>query len=173
LLNIQDNLSERPIIVDYQGIFSQEVIMELGEVLSKEISSLESEPFCKRVFSIFIEMAQNVQYHSSRKSVSASGLGMVRIFRDHTGYYLETSNPVNESAQSELRQRVQEINQLNPLQLKEKCIQTRRFEKAVSGKGAGLGLIEIARWSGQPLSILFQKNQEGYLNFIFRVSVKP
>ncbi|HSV87178.1 MAG TPA: SiaB family protein kinase [Bacteroidales bacterium] len=170
--NIKENIPENSIILAYQGIFNQDSIMGLGEVLAKEMTLLVNKQFAGLVFSIFIEMAQNVMHYSFMRSLSGSGIGSICIYYEQKGYNLETINPIVPSAQSALLQRINEINKLSPDDLKRKCLQIRRFDKGLSGGGAGLGLIEIARRSANPLQAVFQNKNENSLDFILKVTLK-
>lgn len=164
---------EKSLIVAYKGIFSQEVILELGEVLARDIALLENEQFSRKVFGVFIELSQNLKNYSAKKDASGSGQGRLRVFRDQTLYYLETCNRITPSERVVLKGRIQEINLMKADRLKQKYNQIRMFGKSVPGKGAGLGLIDIARRTGNPIRATFRKINENNLELVLKVSLKP
>jgi hypothetical protein len=66
---------------------------------------------------------------------------------------------------------VNEINRMGAPELKSSYLLKRRQKVEKSNGGAGLGLMDIARRSGQPLGIGFLTEGEGKLRFYLRSEI--
>lgn len=163
------------VLVSFQGCFSQDLVVSLGELIREEIGRSYSPLMVNKVFGIYVEMAQNIMYYSlERKNGSPDlqpGKGNLILARLPQKLLLVTSNLVSTEGMSELTRRFKEINQMSQEEIKNIYLIKGRRLFGKDSAGAGLGLLEIARRSENPLSCGFLPEGKGKVRFFFRVLI--
>ncbi|WP_276354589.1 SiaB family protein kinase [Cohnella caldifontis] len=156
LLNVQKLLQDHGILICFSGRLSQQLIEEYGEAVK---SYLESENRPKNeifhIFSIFIEMTQNIKNYCTRISGSALGdqiaqSSIVTIGKDGQGSYICAGNLIEEEDLRELTGRIDALVRLNKDELK--AFYKDQLKKNDPQNGAGVGLIDMARKATSPLA---------------------
>ncbi|EMO76000.1 SiaB family protein kinase [Leptospira kirschneri] len=140
-------------IVSFKGRLSQEVLTEFGSMIR---TSLSAESKIKKIFAVFIELAQNMLHYSAeRKSLEdgrETGVGIIMVNEKSVGYNVSAGNLVlNEKIES-LKMKCEKINSMSRDELKTYYQKQLRSNRPEDSKGAGVGLIDIARKSDGPLS---------------------
>lgn len=166
--NIFSPGSNGQLLLAFNGDFSQDVIVSLGEVVRSEVAAGSNSVLAKRAFTVFVEMAQNVLHYSLERGAGGKGKGRFILLRGSDGFHLLTCNIIDAARMDYLRQRVGEINRMGPSELKSSYLSKRRQLIPEANGGAGLGLMDIARRSGKPLGIGFMTEGEGKLRFYLR-----
>ncbi len=162
--NIQGSTME----YTYRGSFTTKVT---DTILSLTESNLEQEnvekKIRKRVFFIIVEGLQNVTRHqSSSESDELAGYpGLFVVQYKPDGYYITTGNLIKSSREAEIKNLIDKINQLDKDELKKYSLEKLDEGEFSEKGGAGLGLIEIARKSGNNLTYAFEKINDDYSFF--------
>ncbi len=157
----------------FSGIMSQESIVGFGEVLRSELHQYHPLNIVNRVFAVYVEMSQNVLHYSmDRVHVGGRsiGKGTLLVLSHPNAYVLFTSNLVEESQKKTLQNRIESINKLNAEEIKNHYLTKRREMVESDSKGAGLGFIDIARRSENPLLVDFVPAGQG--KYLFCLSSK-
>jgi len=158
----------------YRGVFSQNItdgILSLTEAnLDKvgEISKIK-----KRVFTIMVEGLQNITRHqeTEEKSGDNNDAGIFLLQDINSRYYITTGNPILKSNIPALTVQLEKINSLNNEDLK-KYYKNVLNDNVISDKGgAGLGLIEMARKSGNKLVYDFVDLSKNYSYFYLNTEI--
>ncbi len=158
----------------YRGVFSQNItdgILSLTEAnLDKvgEISKIK-----KRVFTIMVEGLQNITRHqeTEEKSDDNNDAGIFLLQDINSRYYITTGNPILKSNIPALTVQLEKINSLNNEDLK-KYYKNVLNDNVISDKGgAGLGLIEMARKSGNKLVYDFVDLSKNYSYFYLNTEI--
>lgn len=151
----------------YRGRFSQEIT---DNILSLTETSLEkTEPSSrikKRVYSIMVECLQNITRHQEGTSDSTpDNYGIFVIQRKDERYYITTGNTINKNNIEPIKNLIDKINSLEKEELKSYYKEVLNSgELSVKG-GAGLGLIDMARKSGNKLIYYFKEINKGFSYF--------
>ena len=135
------------ILLSFKGALSQEILVDMGTLLKEQVSVRKK---IKKIFSVFVELAQNIMHYSREKEVIGSreiGIGML-VFTESRDYYNMISGNAIESKQAGIISgRIDTVNSLSDDALKAYFKQERTKNSSKESKGAGLGFIEIARKS--------------------------
>lgn len=166
----EDNLS-----YIYRGLFTQTItdsIISLAES-NLEITG-ESSKLKKRVFSIMVECLQNITRHQTvegevNEFVEIPGIFMIQ--RKDDGYFITSGNVIPNVATDRLRSQLEKINSLEQDALKEYYKQILEDGSISDRGGAGLGLIEMARKSGNKLTFDFSKVNEEISYFYLHTAI--
>ncbi len=151
----------------YRGKFTQQItdgILSLTETnLEKEE---ESPKIKKRVYAIMVECLQNITRHQDDTDDDApENYGLFVIQKQGSKYFITTGNLIEDENIDNIKGLIEKINGLEKDELKSyyKKVLT---EGTLSDKGgAGLGLIDMARKSGNKLRYEFKPISKGLSYF--------
>jgi len=153
---IRDKMMRKRLMFVYRGIVTNINSISLLMLLEKE---MEYSDFGfvgrKRLFMFVLESLQNISRHSNKEQHSI--MSLVTYSKTPEGYTVTTGNIMDKSHVPELRKRLREINKLNPEEVKTYYRQMLDASKISDKGGAGLGLIEMAKKTGNKLDFDFIK----------------
>lgn len=173
------------ILICFNGPISRTLIGEIGVALKDHIEasltaksltaqSLVSEPRSADmdVFSVYIEMSQNIRNYALAQSYDdLTASATVVIAATSAGHYAVSAGNIVESSDGEaLLQRIHGLSVLSKPELKA-LYKTQLRQPRSTGQGAGLGLIEIARRASQPLEPRLDPQPGGRSFFSLRVVI--
>ncbi|HNQ75245.1 MAG TPA: biofilm regulation protein kinase SiaB [Pseudothauera hydrothermalis] len=152
---LRELFTRNRILLCFNGPISRSLIEEIGNALKNYLQADNAQPSAAMdVFSIYIEMTQNIRHYAIKKGYGeADRSATIIVARDTAGAYLvQAGNMVEEADGKALAARVAELAALDKPALKAAYKeQLRRPRDEGASSGAGLGLIDIARKSSQPL----------------------
>lgn len=145
----------------YAGSFEDAVTTKAIRLSEHNIDKSEGLASLKKKSSFLMaECFQNVVRHNEGDKIShyhpaQQGFFLTRS-RDHM-YYIASANIIQNDIVKSLKEKLEHINELDKDALKAMYIEVLRNKGLSEKGGAGLGLIEMARKSGHPLSFDFKK----------------
>lgn len=152
------------VILSFGGDMSENILFSLGEVLKLRMRHAETDAaVAKRVFSIFVEQAQNVIRYSADKVAPLDPQGSARISAgiiavgtEDGRFFVVCGNEIGQTEVPRLRDRLNEISGLSSDELKKVYREKLRQPPDEGSLGGSIGLIEIARRSSAPVEYDFQ-----------------
>ncbi len=142
------NLWKDEVQLVYKGPFEENVLMSLGSYIKKKYNP------ANRLFSVFIELAQNIAFYSANTSVHPNdkdyGIGLVMVAEGELHYSLIAGNVVKNETIITLIEKCEQINSLDREGLRQLKLKQLRLPRGQKG-GAHIGLIQIALTSTNPL----------------------
>ncbi|MDM7952851.1 MAG: biofilm regulation protein kinase SiaB [Cyanobium sp. CZS 25K] len=155
LISLREFFSEYQILICFNGPISTTLIGEIGSAIKEHIESNHTpELEVMDVFSVYIEMSQNIRnYAISHGFSDAESSATVVIAAADAGHYAVCAGNLVEMEDGKvLLKRIRELADCDKAALKLLYKQQlRQPHSQAPGQGAGLGLIEIARRSTQPM----------------------
>lgn len=178
MLNILDYYNElrtQDIHLAYIGPLESEGIGNIGSVLRRQLVE-EEVPLStsQAVFSVFVEQMTNMLFYSSAvngaERTPPSGILVMGLGED--GYYIQTGNFMLSKNVGILKEKIDYLNSLDKTGLRSLYKQRLRGENPnPESRGAGLGLIEIARRARSKIEYDFVPSDEGHAFFTMHVTV--
>lgn len=155
----ETSLSSHKLILLFKGAISQNTLIRIGGLLHLTYEEAGHDLAKKRLFSILVEMAQNILHYSQEREFFPSGTvvgaGTILVKENPESFEVECTNLVNGSQKNRLESQCALINSMNAEKLRQYYLVQRRQPSDPQSKGAGLGLIEIARKSKHPVVVQF------------------
>lgn len=164
----------------YCGPFSETMMLALGDALREKMAEEDTDSqMVKNVFSIFVEQAQNVIRYSActgrvgyePHSEECLRPGLIAIGTEEDRYFVVCQNRVENDKVDHIRTQLDEIRQLDKQAIRKLFRERMREEPHAASKGAGLGLIEIARRSSLPVEYAFEEDGEAHKMFSLKAYV--
>jgi hypothetical protein len=179
-LNILNRLSKHlehdTLSFFYQGSFGDQFtdkIISLSEYNIANVNELAKSR--RKVSFLMAECFQNVVRHSTLpKDIedTESQIGFFATRNIGSSFYITSANLIENSEVERLRESLNQVNSLNKEELKKLYLEV-LTEGGFSEKGgAGLGLVEMARKSGQPLQFDFKKVNDRLSYYYLQIKMK-
>lgn len=151
------------VIFYYVGYFSQNIIAAMAEAvkLQLEVSGVDG-PTRRKLFSSFVEMAQNIIHYSADALTPDSQQdrelrhGSVCISERDGQYLLLCANPVEAGVAETLRGKLEGLRSMTLDEIKKAYKQSLRADTPEGSKGAGMGFLTMARDASEPLDFTIQ-----------------
>lgn len=160
------------VLISYKGPVSDLILAEISRDIRDKFS--ESPKASKKLFAIFVELAQNILYYSSEKVQFGNkndSIGTILITRSKKYLTFSCGNLVENKYIEDLVEGCKKINSLNRDELREYKRETRSAPQKERSKGAGIGLIQVALTSGNPLGVEARHVDDKYSFFSLSVKI--
>lgn len=168
----------KDVIFYYCGPIAHAGIEGVAQTLRKNLEYEEAGNLtAQSVFSVFIEQMQNILNYSAEKVPPNEAMenelrvGVVVIGHEQKGYFILCGNKIYNSDIPRLREKLEQIRNMSKEELKTLYKERRRMEPEPASKGAGLGLIEMARKGSEPIEYGFSPIDDNFSFFSIRVVV--
>jgi Family of unknown function (DUF6272) len=162
-------MKERLMFV-YRGVVTNDNSASLLMLLEKEMESSEfGFVGRKRLFMFVLESLQNVSRHSNKNQYSE--MSLVVYSKTDTGYTVTTGNVIETDKIDDLRSKLDEINKLDTGEIRNVYRNMLSNAEFSSKGGAGLGLIEMAKKTGNKLDYDFIKLDDKFSYYILSKTV--
>ena len=156
----------------YLGEFSQDVTLMFASMTENDMEKRSEEKSTKKkVFHVLVEALQNLYRHSDEFTDNDLRNGLFIIGKKDDRYNIITSNKVAKIHKPNLENALNQVNSATKSELKEMYTKQISEGKISNRGGAGLGLIDIARKTGEKLKFQFLDLNDDYYFFILEVEV--
>jgi hypothetical protein len=157
----------------YRGKFTKNITMNLLSLLETNLEkSGDTHKFKKKIYFVMVECLQNITKHQDKiKNTLGDESAILFIQKTQKKYYITTGNIIENSNITKLTSQLEKVNSLSQDELK-----TYYQEMLINGEistkgGAGLGLIAMARKTGNKLVYDFQKVNEKISYFYLKTEI--
>jgi hypothetical protein len=166
------------IILSFNGILTADFLVSVLHLMETKMQTLdESSKRKKKVFNVLVECIQNLYHHIDDdvslkvKTKKETRNALIIVVKNEAGFLIQTGNYIEREFALELEERLIKINSLDRVQLRD-YYQNILINGSVSDKGtAGLGMIDIARKSGNKLEYEFLEIDENHCFFSLNVKI--
>ena len=184
LMDLRSMLHAQGVIFAYSGYVTEPVLSGVGEALKQKLTIDDADTKTLRsVFAIFVEQMQNIIRYSAEKAhqalppASDAGAlkeiryGILTIGREGDDYVVCAGNLVQRPTSTRLKERLNKIRRMSKDELKALYKEQLRADPEQGSKGAGLGLMEIARRATQPIEFDFADVDDEHSFFALKATI--
>lgn len=179
LADLRDTMQNDKIMFCFSGYMTEDVLTGIGGALKKKLELEEADrTTSKSLFSIFVELVQNVIRYSAEFDESPEkpdlmdlryGVLTVGISDNH--YFVACGNLVTRTDADRLSKGLKHIQALDKDGLKALYKETLKGETPEGSKGAGVGFIEIARRAGNGFEYDFESVDDEHAFFAVKAFI--
>jgi hypothetical protein len=171
VFDIYDRMEKENIMLSFKGFLSEDLLDSILKVIEEKLTYFQAEAKTKKkVYNVLAECLQNLYHHSKTEGMQEEQSIIVMVVNHKGGYSVITGNMISTDHVEILQQRIRQINAMDSEEL------TTMYRKVLnngtysSKGGGGLGIIDIARRSGEKLDYGFVPVDE--FNSFFSLNVK-
>jgi hypothetical protein len=176
LFELRAHFNRSNILLCFNGPISRSLIEEIGNALKNYLQADQAQPNAAMdVFAVYIEMTQNIRHYAlAHHYDEADSSATVVVARDDDNHYVvQAGNLVEKTDGQALMAHVNALANMDKAALKVAYkTQLRQPRSETAASGAGLGLIDIARKSVQPLSATLTTVDNGRSFFSVRAVIQ-
>lgn len=170
----KSKMNQHNFIFSYRGKISHSIVKNLLSMTEKKIDSYkEDDPVKKKIFGVMINCLQTIC--SPEKSMNEFQESIFMIGKSNDGYSIYTGINIDARHTEGLKKSLEQINQLSGGSLselrKEKLLDVKNIGETFNLDEATLGLINIAKKTGQKLNYLFEDLENNTSFFSLQVSI--
>jgi hypothetical protein len=178
--NVENYFSEKPdgnIILFYKGNVDSEVINHVLDTVEAKMAAMkEQSRLRKKVYNVLVESLQNLYHHVDKvpadfEDQTAERFGMLAVRKVDPGYRIITGNFVHIDNIEKLEEKIKRINRSSREEIKELYKFILNHQRISAKGGGGLGLVDIARKTGNKLEYSFRKYSNTYSFFYLDILV--
>ncbi|GEO80463.1 biofilm regulation protein kinase SiaB [Pararhodospirillum oryzae] len=171
LLALREIFQRDKIMLCFNGPITATLIEEIGTALRAHMERMEeSRSAVSDVFSVYIEMTQNIRRYVHAHDTLALETASLFVSRDEQGHYIVTAgNVVMPDDGAALMTRINTLAAMDKAELKAAFKAQLRQPRAELEGSAGLGLIDMARKATRPLAATLSRLDERHCFFCLRV----
>ena len=165
------------VLMAFKGNISSELISNVLEVVESKMDEFnDSSKICKKVYNVLVESLQNLYHHIEvlpEKMYEEYGakFGILVVNRLEDRYKISTGNFISQDKVDVLRNKIDKINSMGKEELKDMYKFILNHQRLSEKGGGGLGLVDIARKTGNKLEYTFEKYDDIYYFFNLDVCV--
>jgi hypothetical protein len=140
------------------------------------VAGNEQSRLRKKVYNVLVESLQNLYHHVDKvpedyEDQTAERYGMLVILKVDNGYRIITGNFVHADNVEKLEEKIKRINRSSHEEIKELYKFILNHQRISAKGGGGLGLVDIARKTGNALEYAFRKYNDMYSFFYLDILV--
>jgi len=174
LYALREQLTRDGTMLCFNGPISRSLLEEIGHALKNYLEAEHARPAAASdVFAVYIEVTQNIRHYANQRGYGDHhAVATVVITRHSDGrYVVSAGNCVEPEDGRGLMARVRELAAMDKAQLKTVYKEQLRKPLDPGSSGAGLGLIDIARKSSEPISASLRETADGKAFFSLSVVI--
>ncbi len=167
---IRDKMMKERLMFAYRGVVTNENSGPLLMLLENEMKNSEyGYVGRKRLFMFVLESLQNVSRHSNKDQHGS--MSLVVYSKTDNGYTVSTGNVIQNETIGMLQAKLDDVNNLETNEIRSVYRQMLSNSEISNKGGAGLGLIEMAKKTGNKLDYDFIRINEEYSYYILSKTV--
>lgn len=173
--SFNESMESKNVKLVYKGEITHQVtkaftsITETNMMVEEEPNSVQ-----KKVFHVIVEFLQNISKHADYMTNEESheeGSGVFLMCKDEENYVITTGNILLKEKEGAIADILEKINSLDKEGLKALYKQQIKEGRLSEKGGAGLGFIDIAKKTGNPLDYKFVPINNEYSFFIISSTI--
>ena len=170
-------LSDGNPVIYYKGNIDSDLINGILDVIEKKmLTDKEHSKTRKKVYNVLVESLQNLYHHVDKvpadfKDQTAEKYGILSVNKVKDGYKIITGNFIRSSNVNDLKEKINRINQSSHEEITELYKFILNHQRISSKGGGGLGLVDIARKTGNKLEYIFKEYDESNSFFYLNITV--
>lgn len=164
--------------MSFTGTMNEDLLGSILNIIEEKLDKNEaSSVIKKRVYNVMIECLQNLFHHSDQLTQTDRSLedhstnAIFMISRQADRYKIVTGNFIVSSYMDNLKSKIEHINSLDSEGLKTHYLNTLNNGQLSDKGGGGLGLIDMARRSGNKLDYDFYSLDDNTSFFTLGISI--
>lgn len=166
-------------MLSFKGNITSELLTSILSIMESKLDNLDEPPKVKKkVYNVLVEVLQNLYHHMDEvPGIEQDGVldksALFMIGKVEDDYRIYTGNFILNENVDILKGKILHINGLDKEELKAYYKEVLNNGEMSMKGGGGLGLIDIAKKSGQKLGYDFMKVDDNFSFFTLNINIVP
>lgn len=168
-------MEHNDIMLSFKGDVTAEMLTSMLQIMETKLDNLgEPAKMKRKVYNVLVECLQNLYHHRDemkRTGIDEESAAIFMIGKNNNGYNIVTGNYILSERVDKLKSRIDHVNTLDRDGLKTLYKEVLNNDERSDKGGGGLGIIDIARKSGQNLVYDFMEVDNKYSFFSLYINI--
>ena len=178
IFEFYNQMERNKIMLSFKGDITSELLTSILQIMENKLDNIQEEPkIKKKVYNVLVECLQNLYHHLDvspdgdieENKIAKSAIFMIGKYDNE--YNIITGNYILSKNVDTLKSKLDKVNGMDKEQLKEYYKQILSEGEFSAKGGGGLGMIDIARKSGQKLNYSFKTIDTTYSFFSLNIKI--
>ena len=170
-------MQDNNIMLSFKGEITSDIITMVLQIAENKLDAVhEKGSVKKKIFNVLVECMQNLYHHAEKDTTTEDPkkAALLEIWYEEDYYNILTGNYIKNENVDGLKVRIDKVNSLTRDELRKFYREILDNEEISDKGGADLGMIDMARKSGEKLTYNFEKvNDElAFFDLLVRVAKK-
>jgi hypothetical protein len=178
IFEFYNQMERNKIMLSFKGDITSELLTSILQIMESKLENIQEEPkIKKKVYNVLVECLQNLYHHldtapeSDEETNKQVKSAIFMIGKVDNEYNIITGNYILNQNVEPLKSKLDKINGMTKDELKEYYKEILSEGEFSAKGGGGLGMIDIARKSGQKLNFTFVKVDPTYSFFSLNIKI--
>lgn len=180
IFDFYDKMQRSNIMLSFKGEITSDLLGSILQIMENKLENINEEPKVKKkVFNVLVECLQNLYHHLdieddstlTEEELRGKKSAIFMIGRESANYYVMTGNYILTDRVNSLKDRLDKINSMTREELKDYYKEVLNNDEFSAKGGGGLGMIDIARKTGQKLDYFFKPVDDTYSFFSLHIKI--
>ncbi|WP_422362126.1 SiaB family protein kinase [Reichenbachiella sp.] len=177
--DLYNKIYNENVLLMYKGAITFDLVTSVIETLDRKVNMTESDKKVQKLFySAAVECVHNLYHHMDEvkghfKEISEHDAksGLITVIAKEKYYNIITGNFIPTKHTYDLKDKIEEVNNTDKNGLRALYKETLSNGEFSEKGTAGLGLIQLARKTGERLNYKFDKVNSEYSYFTFQIKI--
>ncbi|MFH1319318.1 MAG: SiaB family protein kinase [Bacteroidota bacterium] len=176
IFDFYDKMEKSNIILSFKGEITSELLTSILQIMESKLENYQEAPKTKKkVYNVLVECLQNLYHHLDEVAADDQPTkiktAIFMIAKDVDSYTVMTGNYILSNNIKPLAAKLDKINALSKDELRSYYQEILNNEEYSEKGGGGLGLIDIARRTGQKLGYNFKPIDDEFSFFSLDITI--
>ena len=178
IFGFYDKMEESNILLSFKGEITSDLLTSILQIMESKMENFaEKSKTKKKVYHVLVECLQNLYHHVDEitavdDKTKRARTAIFMIGKDPSNYNIMTGNYILSENIEGLTERMDKVNSMSVDELKVLYKEILNNDQYSDKGGGGLGLVDMARKTGQKLGYNFKKIDDEYSFFSLDIKVK-
>jgi hypothetical protein len=176
IYDFYEKMERNKIMLSFKGDITSELLTSILQIMESKLDNMQEEPkIKKKVYNVLVECLQNLYHHLDIDPMDENHAkfksAIFMIGKVGPEYSIITGNYILREKVNSLKEKLTKINVMSKDELKEYYKEILNEGEFSDKGGGGLGMIDIARKSGQKLNFNFAEVDNRYSFFSLNIKI--
>ncbi|MBN8703094.1 MAG: SiaB family protein kinase [Bacteroidetes bacterium] len=178
IYDFYDKMERNNIMLSFKGDITSELLTSILQIMESKLDNMQEEPrIKKKVYNVLVECLQNLYHHMDELQApeivnnEPARSAIFMVGKVDNEYTIITGNYIKNQNVDGLKARIDKVNSLTKEELKDYYKEVLDNGQMSDKGGGGLGMIDIARKTGQKLKYTFLPVDENYSFFSLNIKI--
>jgi hypothetical protein len=178
IYDIYHRMESNKVVLSFKGDVTSGLMSSILQIIEQRMDDRNEAPkLRKKVYNVLVECLQNLYHHidempSEEKESGVDRSAIFMISMNPNGYSITTGNYILNDRQANFQSKLDQINSMDKEELKTLYKEVLNSEGRSDKGGGGLGMIDIARKTGNKLDYDFIELNDEYSFFSLNINVE-
>ena len=178
IFDFYNKMERSNVMLSFKGDITSELLTSILQIIESKLDNMQEDPKVKKkVYNVLVECLQNLYHHMDEldghvvNGNDSTRSAIFMIGKVSNQYHIITGNYIKIDNVPSLKKRLDEINKLSKEELKDYYKEVLNNGEMSQKGGGGLGMIDIARKTGQKLDYSFLTVDELFSFFCLNIKI--